>query len=370
LNRWNGECHIVLTRRQFIQTAAMAGAAAAVPPVFESLWQAAKAAPGSFFFQPESWATCQALCARIVPTGANPVTDPGATESDAVLFIDRFVAAFELPVAVADNPAIYIRGRFSGRNPFPGANGQPSSDFLPDEFLTDGARGHFLGLTPAQELSWRCQLYGEAALTSAPSWVSPAWKARAAAQLPAPGGLRQMYLDGLAAFDTYSESLFLVPFAQAAPPEQDLMLAIAGNFVPDALAVSLPSPPAAPPAAQALVPVITLHTFQATYGLPEYSWRSQDDDPTIQRLTGTAEWRAIDYTGDTQPLGNSIYDPGLYAPGEGPNEGFGEEGVYVPSGGYVEFRPVSTLDEGGTVIGAPGAAAVSAALDSMKAKLK
>lgn len=353
-----------------MRVATAAGGLLAVPPVFDSLFQAARASGDRFFLDGQQWDTCAALCSRIVPTGTDPAIDPGATEAQAVVFVDRFLAAFELPSDVADNPAIYLRGRFSGRNPFPGADGAPSGTWPADEFLSPGGTAHFLGLTPGQELSWRCQLYGAAALSAAPAWVSPAWKAQAEANLPAPGGLRAMYQAGLDAFDSYSESLFHVPFAQASPPEQDLMLAVAGNVVLGATPLPLPSPPAAPAAASALVPAITLHTFQATYGLPEYAWRNQATDPTVQRLHGTAEWRAIDYTGDTQPLGNTIFDPAMFGPGEGPNRGFGEEGVYVPSGGYVELRPVSTLGGGGTVIGASGAATIVGALDALKARRK
>jgi hypothetical protein len=114
------------------------------------------------------------------------------------------------------------------------------------------------------------------------------------------------------------------------------MLALAGNIVLDNL--GLPLPPVLvvpPPAAQALFPTVLSHTFEACYGLPEYRWLR--DNPL---------WKGIGYDGDTQPLGNSVYDaqlPGA-GPGEGPNEGFGEPGVYVPTGGYREYRPMSYPD--------------------------
>lgn len=342
----------MLTRREFLRAAVAAGAATAVPLSLESFLDAARAAatPDSgYFLDQAQWATCAALCARIVPTGTDPATDPGATEAKAVLFIDRFLSAFELPATVADNPAIWLTGNFSGRNPYPGSDGQPSTTFPPDQFLANGV-GQFLGLTPVQVLSWRYQLYGSAGLAGAPPWAA-AWVAQLGSLIPGTANLRSVYSAGLAAFDQYSESVFGVPYAQANCLEQELMLAIAGNLVLNALPIALPSPPAAPAAASALVPVISLHTFQATYGMPEYSWR-----------TDTAEWKAISFDGDTQPLGNTIYDPDLHGPGEGPNEGFGEEGVYVPSGGYREYRPVSTLGSGGTVIGPAQKAALQQAL--------
>ena len=112
------------------------------------------------------------------------------------------------------------------------------------------------------------------------------------------------------------------------------MLAVAGNVAVDEIGPSLPAIPGAPPAAaETLFPVLLNHTFQACYGLPEYRWTHTNP-----------LWQEIGYDGDTQPLGNSIYDPSLAGPGEGPNEGFGEAGVYLPSGGYREYRPVSEPD--------------------------
>ncbi|HET6963642.1 MAG TPA: gluconate 2-dehydrogenase subunit 3 family protein [Acidimicrobiales bacterium] len=377
----------MLSRRQFIKAAALAGVAAAVPPALGSLLDEARAASGSsptgFFLDRTRWATCRALCARIVPTGSDPATDPGATEAAAVVFIDRFLSAFELPASVADGPAVYLRGRWSGRNPYAGPDGQPGSQYPPDDFLDASGTAHFLGMTPAQVLSWRYQLYGTAELTAAPPWAL-AWARQVGTLIPSPtpaGGLRQAYRDGLDAFDAYSKSLFGTPYASASPEEQDLMLAAAGNVILDAVTGSLPtpppSPPAAPPAASALFPIITLHTFQATYGLPEYAWRNQADDPSVRPLQGTAEWRAIGYDGDTQPLGNSLFDAGMYGPGEGPNQGFGAApgsddaaaGVFVPFGGYREFRPVSTLDQGGgVVLGEAEQAAIERALDGVKGR--
>lgn len=375
----------MLTRRQFVKAALLAGTAAAVPPVLDSFLTTARAASGTqtagFFLDAARWSTCKALCARIVPTGADPATDPGATEAKAVVFVDRFLSAFDMPATgLADNPAIWLRGRWSGRNPVAGQSGYPTNQYPPDDFLDSHGTAHFLGLTPIQTLSWRYQLYGESALQDSPAWAA-GWAKQVGTLIPSPtpaGGLRQAYKDGLDAFDSYSQSMFGTPYAEANTEEQDIMLAAAGNVLLNAVAsnfpVAPPSPPAAPPAASALFPIITLHTFQATYGLPEYTWRNQDNDPTIIPLEGTAQWRAIGYDGDTEPLGNSLFDENMYGPGEGPNEGFGappaskeaKEGVFVPFGGYREFRPVSTLEQGGVVLGTADAQLIQQALDAGK----
>jgi hypothetical protein len=379
----------VLSRRQFVKAAMAAGAAAAVPSVVESFMVQARAATApadgpAYFFDAAQWSTCRSLCARIVPTGSDPTTDPGATEAWATVFIDRFLGAFELPASVADGPPIWFKGRWSGRNPFADTgDGEPTDDFPADAFLS-GGQGHFLPLTPAQTLSWQYQLYGTAMLATVPSWAK-AWAAQVESGLiasPTPaGGLRQAYVEGLAAFDSWSRSLFGTPYSGADTEEQDLMLELAGNVVLGALTSHLPAAlpaPAPPPAATALFPIVTLHTFQATYGVPEYAWRNQANDPTVIPGEGTAQWRAIDYDGDTQPLGNSLFDENMYGPGQGPNEGFGAEpgsadekaGVFVPFGGYRELRPVSTPDGGGLAITGAQAAQLKAIITGQGVKTR
>jgi hypothetical protein len=340
-----------VSRRQFLAAAATTGAAAALP--FDLLRAARAATPATttststtptfYFLTRAEQTTCEALCARIVPS-SDPVTDapaPGATEAGAAVFIDRFLAAFMLPATVADNPAIYLHGRYSGRNPYPdNQSGTPSRTYPPDDLLTSSSgQAHFISLSPLQELSWRAILEGpKRALAKAPPGVSHAWATQVTGgTIPAPpdGGLQQIYRKGLAAFDEYSKSLFGIGFAQASPTEQDLMVEAAGNVVVSQ--VPLPAPPAAPADAKALFPYVVINTFQGTYGLPEYRWMGGPDSTLI--------WKEIGWDGDTQPLGNSIYDENLYSPGHGPNAGFGDPDVYEPRGGYKEYRPVSYLDQ-------------------------
>src|SRR5205814_7986139 len=135
-----------LSRRDFLIAAMAMGATVAVSPRLEAAIRHVTSSGSSelFYLSPARARTCAAICARIVPSAA--AGDPGATEAHAVAFIDRFLAAFELPAAVADGPAIYIRGRFSDRNAHKG-----------DDFLS-GGRAHFLPLTGHQEMSWRAEL--------------------------------------------------------------------------------------------------------------------------------------------------------------------------------------------------------------------
>src|SRR5438105_2705882 len=126
-----------LSRREFLAAALAMGATVAVSPRLEAAIRhvTASGSPELFYLSPARARTCAAICARIVPSDSTP----GATEAHAVNFIDRFLAAFELPSVVASGPAIYIPGRYSDRN------AQHGDDFL------SGGRAHFLALSKHQE---------------------------------------------------------------------------------------------------------------------------------------------------------------------------------------------------------------------------
>lgn len=332
-----------LTRRQFIAATAGAAAGAAVPEaIMKWAGQVALATanqPG-FFLSATRMATCVAACARLVPTGSDPSTDPGANEAHPAIFIDRYLASFqELPPAVADNPDIWLQGPFSGRNPFPdNTTGEPSASFPADDMLNGAGQMQLLPLSRTQMLAWKVRLYGADALKGAPSG---AWANQVSAgTIPGivPGGLRKLYADGLDAFDSWSMQISAQPFASASSIEQDLMLSVAGNVVIDAIGPSLPSLPILPPpAAEALFPQLLRDAFAGCYGIPEY--RGLHSNPL---------WAMIGFDGDTQPLGNSIYGEDL--PGD--NSGFGD-GVYVIRGGYREYRPVSYPDPNDTSLMTP-----------------
>lgn len=327
-----------LSRRQFLLAAGAAGAAASLPPALsQAARAAARTAPTRFYFlSAQEAATCAAICARVVPstdaiTGA---AAPGATEAGAVVFIDRLLAAFQLPASEADNPAIYLRGPYSNRNAYPDyATGGPSKQ-TPAGFVSPGGQTHFVSIDALQQLAWRMLIEGqEAALAKAPAWLSKTWIAQVKAGTitgPNPAGFQQIYRKGLQAFDAYSNGLFKVPFAKASSTEQDLMLEAAGNVVLSNLPLPAPVGPSAD--AKTLFPIIVNHTFEGSYGMPEY--RGRDTNPL---------WAEINWDGDTQPLGNSVYDENLWGPGQGPNEGYGEAGVFVPRGDYREHRPVSFI---------------------------
>ncbi|HET9732555.1 MAG TPA: gluconate 2-dehydrogenase subunit 3 family protein [Acidimicrobiales bacterium] len=337
-----------ITRRRFL-AAALAGGAAAFVPALPAAG-ASPPPPGGWFLVDRAGkprrSTCTAACARIVPPGPDPATEPGATEAGAVVAIDMFLAAFELPAAVADGPAVWIHGRWSGRNPYPdNSTGRPSSTYPASDMVERSGRRRFLPLDRWEEAAWRGTLYGRSAL---PGWTSPRWRGQLGRLTPGFEDLRSVYAEGLDALDAYSRETFSAPFAEAQPAEQDAMLESAGGL--PASALPLPSPPGAPDAAKTLFPFLALHTYQACYGLPEYGGNR-----------GGAMWRAIGWDGDTQPLGNTIFDRSAAGGGEGPNAGFGEEGVFVPYGDYREYRAVSGPDPSPAVLPAGVAEAVLSA---------
>jgi hypothetical protein len=346
-----------LTRRGFLATAVATSAATLVPLDLLARAAAASAAAGARFFTPHQHATCAAICARIVPTDA----DPGATEARAVDFIDLFLAAFELPPDVADNPPIYMHGRYSGRNAYPDfKTGKPSASFPPSDFIDPGTRRrHFLPLSRLQELSWRAELYGVRVITDDPSLPRAYRDAVKSGLIPAPTPLRDTYRAGILAFDKYSQELFGVPFAAASPTEQDVMLTAAGNPL---LSNLVPPPVGAPADAKTLFSVVVLHTFQGCYCLPEYGGNGgRPDAPPM--------WRWIAWEGDTMPLGNSVYDENLTdsdiaaMPGyQGSNTGFGDPAVFQPRGGYRELRQVSTNEGAAPSLSAEDIAPIMEAL--------
>lgn len=326
-----------LTRRQFIAVTAGAAAGAAIPGAIAK-WVGEAAMAGNtdvfYFLSASQAATCAAACARLVPS-SDPVTDPGANEAHAVVFIDRFLAAFDLAAhGISDGPPIWLTGPSSDRNPKPDNSTGLPTDSFPDDSLYSGGAFHTIAPTRVQTIVWRAQLYGESELAAGDSTWASLVGAGTIPGLP-PGGLRKLYAEGLDALDSYSRALTLQPFAQASPEEQDAMLAATGNVVlaailPNFPLSQLPVDPAPPAAAQALYPVLVAHTFQACYGLPEY--RQLDSNPL---------WDLIGYDGDTIPLGNSVYGSKVV----GDNEGFGD-GIYEIVGGYLEYRPVSYIPDG------------------------
>ena len=375
----------VLTRRAFMKAAVAAGGAVALPLTIAGrgiladlgLASASGTGPsplagGPFFLVTsytdpathhthDLYATASAICDRIIPAD---VLGPGAGAAGAVNYIDVFLAAFQpdlLRSGLFSTSPVYLRGRFSGRWAFGDpTTGQPETSPAPDDF-ENGSTIQFLDLSAAQSLAWYLRLYGTTP-TTVPSWASKKWTSQAESTqgatgttptIPGAQNLRAGYHQGLSAFDDWSQQNFGTPFAKASQPEQDALLLLASNPVLGAASQNglpgLPAPllnPVPPPAAAALFGVMVLHTIQGTYGLPEYNGLSD------KALGGQVTWASVGWDGDTVPLGNAIFfdGPGSPGPGQGENAGFGgapgnHDGVFVPQGTAIEYRPTSTPGE-------------------------
>ena len=324
---------IRLTRRQLLLAAAGTAAAAIGPWSSTSGEVQAELEHGlpHFFFEDWEYQSCDALCSAILPD----VPSPGAGEARAVDYIDLFLAAFELPTEVADGPAIFLHGRFSGRNPYENpAVGGPSSHYPSDDFQNQPAgRRHFLGLTAVQELGWRARLYGGTVLESNAN-LPDGFRSNLRSGLnPPPTGYRQQYRRGLQALTEMANRFFGRPIAELEQVMLYSLLAASASPLVDWL--PLPVTMAAPPEAKELLPVLVRHTLEGSFAIDAYG-ANRD----------LIMWRQIGWEGDTAPLGNSLYDSAMIdaemGHDQGHNAGFGMPGIYQPKGGYRQYRAVST----------------------------
>lgn len=321
-----------VSRRRFLAGAVAGGAAATVPVDLVARAAEALAGSGARFLTGAEYAACDALCARILPADAG---HPGAREARAVDFIDLFLAAFDLPAATADAPAVWVRGRFSGRNPYPSPSGGTASAAYPASDMRDPAgQRHFLPLSGPRALAWRARLYGGSVITDNPDLPGAYRDAVRTGLIPLDPPLRDLYRAGLRAFDELARSTAGARFADVAVGVQDALLArAAGSFTLGGATAAAP----APREVTRLYPVLVEHTLQGCFALPEYGGNRDGV------MWGLARWE-----GDTQPLGNSIYDPMLsdaaLGDAQGHSAGFGAPGVYAPQGGYRELRAVSGRD--------------------------
>lgn len=128
------------------------------------------------FLSPQEYELVKAVCARLIPTDA----DPGATEAAVVDYIDTFLGAFSF-----EPPRIWAGGPFSGRHG------------------GDASFGKFLALSPMEELAWRTRIEGSQGI--------PERELRGEVI-----GLQQQYREGLARLGA--------DFIEIGPEEQDARL--------------------------------------------------------------------------------------------------------------------------------------------------
>jgi hypothetical protein len=253
---------LLLGRREFLKAAGVLLAALTLP--MTRARQAYARARGRFFTRQE-FATLEALVDRVLP----PDQDPGAKAMGAADYIEGMLTAFDGRGA----PRIFAGGPFSGRNPYPNPHtGRPSHRRPPNRFK------HFLPLTPRQELRWRAEIFGSAAVAGADFND---------AALGPMTGLRDLYRQGIAQVDAAAQAMAGAPFVGLSTDQQDAVmnaLDVPGTLPTDARRGAT------------FFDLLFEHTLEGCFGAPEYGGN--------RHLSG---WKFVGLEGDDQPLGYSIY---------------------------------------------------------------
>src|SRR5262245_9803822 len=199
---------LLLTRRQFLKALAVASAALALPMTRA---QRVYAAARGRFFTGKEHATLAAYVDRIIP----PDQDPGAKALGVPRYIERLLTAFDGKV-----PRIFAGGPFSNRNPFP-----DNRSGTPGRRRPKNAFKHFLPLTRVQELRWRAEIFGSAAV--------PEIAALDAQNGGTPLlGLREVYRKGLAMIDAVAMQTHGQPFVRLTTAQQDDVFTKMEGFTP------------------------------------------------------------------------------------------------------------------------------------------
>ncbi len=226
------------------------------------------ASSGPTFLTGTERSTLAVLADHVLPQDKQP----GGAALGVVDYIERLMTAFEFTP-----PRIFADGPFSNRNPYPAASGGVASTQYPaDAFV------NFLPLDRVQEAAWRLKLYGSVGVPGGgPN----------DAVLGPQKGMRDILRDGVAALHA------AVPQGIGKLSSNDLELQLLHLADFRALMVQL--------------------TIEGCFCAPEYGGNK-----------GGEGWQIAHFQGDTQPLGNTIYDPVLSDYRENPN------------------FPVSTIDPG------------------------
>jgi len=252
---------LLLSRRQFLRAGALVLAASALP--FGSPQRAWARARGRFLTRTEL-ATLTALCDRIIP----PDRDPGGRRLGAAAYVHGLLNALE-----GRTPRLFAGGPFSNRNRFADDDGEITRKKPKNAFK------RFLPPTRLQELHWRAELYGSAAVPEV---------AALDAQYGGPlVGLRDVYRAGLARVDELAVALHGRRFAKLETAAQDELLTQLddGAFAPD------------PRRGNAtFMDLLIRHTLEGCFAAPEYGGNAK-----------ARGWTMIGLEGDSQPLGYSLF---------------------------------------------------------------
>jgi hypothetical protein len=285
---------IDLTRKDFLKFMAVGFMGASLPTLLWNESRAATASEGArprFFQNPQDYATLEALVDRLIPPDINPdgSPSPGAQIAGVADYIDFLLGAFG-----NERPFIFAGGPFSDRNPFNG------------EGLTDGM-ARPLVLTDNQRLAWRIRILGTAAAAERDSDRAKIAIIRANNKIAGQGdangdlpGFRQIYTNGIAVLRGLN-------FTGLATAQKDAIL----------------NDPKMPATLASLVPLAYAHSAEGMYGNPEYGGNQPSD--RTKPATGAdgsnrpIGWQNVNFEGDRQPRGYTVFDPATGAYIEDPN---------------------------------------------------
>lgn len=234
-----------LTRRGFVKLIGSTAALAYLPACGDDI-----TFQSGLVLDAASWETID-LCTDILL--------PGARDAKAVRYIDTLLAMFDV-----DPVKAFAGGPYSGRTPFPAADGTASTSFPDNDFET------FMPLSRVKDIAWRMRVFG--------SQLTPGGDFNDAVLGPTIG-YRDLYASGLRALDAAADGIAKgKTFRQLGHDDQVLALNTAGADLPQ------------------FYNALLEHTIEGTFAAPEYGGNAD--------LNG---WKLARYDGDSAPLGHAQY---------------------------------------------------------------
>ncbi len=251
-----------LTRRRFLELSGAAAVATSLPVVgCGGNGQGGGSSQRRFFTGAEREAL-EAAGELILPSG----TGMGARENNAIGYLENLLTAFDV-----DPPEIFAGGPFSGRWPYADPQtGAVTKQYPANDFRT------FLPLTRVQELSFRAQIFGSAAVPEI---------ARNDAKAGVHLGWQAIYRDGAAKLDAGAAAKGAQRFSALSVDDQ---LAVLDSLANDGTVN--------PRTGLTFPDQLTIHVLEGIFGDPTYGGNRR----------GQA-WAAAGFEGDSQPLGYTQY---------------------------------------------------------------
>ena len=133
------------SRRDFLRGVAVGAVGVALPPLGCGPGKTAPPVTTGFFTADEA-AALGRLADFVLPPDA---TYPGGSELGTVAYVEQLLTSMDGPT-----PLVFRGGPYSGRSPFPDANGLATTQSPPDAF------DDFLPLDRIQTAAWNLRLYG------------------------------------------------------------------------------------------------------------------------------------------------------------------------------------------------------------------